>query len=121
MKKIWLIVLLTICFALFALTVMAGPDVRSEAINTIRAERIKAQMYFLAADALAGRDSGSSEGRIAANYFAADLMRLGLKPVGDNGTYFQNFDLVKARLDKENTWLKSKIRGVEKTFQIDHD
>ena len=100
---------------------IAGPDVPGEAVNTIRAETIKAQMYFLSADALGGRDSGSHEGRIAANYIAADFMRLGLKPVGDNGTYFQNFDLVKARLDKENTSLRSTIHGVEKTFQIDHD
>ena len=121
MKKIWLITLFSIGIVLVGLTAMASSDVRSEATDTIRAERIKAQMYFLSADALGGRDSGSSEGRIAANYIAADFMRLGLKPVGDNGSYFQNFDLVKARLDKESTSLKSRTHGVEKTFQIDHD
>jgi peptidase M28-like protein len=121
MKTFWAVTLLLISIAVLALRVIAGPDTRGEAVNTIRAEKIKAQMYFLSSDALGGRDSGSREGRIAANYIAADFMRLGLKPVGDNGTYFQNFDLVKARLDKENTSLKSTIHGVEKKYQIDHD
>jgi len=113
----FLVVLVALPFGRF----VAMPDSREEALNTIRAEEIKSKIYFLSSDAMGGRDSGSHEGRIAANYIAADFMRLGLKPVGDSGTYFQNFDLVKARLDKENTWLKSTIRGVGKTYQIDHD
>lgn len=121
MKNFWILTLLTLCTAWPAFRMIVETDSQGEALNTIRAEKIKAQMYFLAADALGGRDSGSPEGRIVANYIAADFMRLGLKPAGDNGTYFQNFDLVKARLDKENTWLKSSINSVAKTYQIDHD
>jgi peptidase M28-like protein len=121
MKNFWMAAVALICTAPLALSVFAGPDTPGDAANAIRADRMKAQMFFLAADALGGRDSGSHEGRIAANYIATDFMRLGLKPVGDNGTYFQNFDLVKASLDEENTTLKSSIRGVQKTFQINHD
>ena len=130
MKTFWMCTLILICTVSLALTVIAGPDTPntsdapdtpSDAAKTIRTDRIKGQMYFLSADALGGRDSGSPQGRIAANYIAADFMRLGLKPVGDNGTYFQNFDLVKGSLDTENTSLKSSIRGVQRTFQIDHD
>jgi hypothetical protein len=48
--------------------------------NLITTSDIKAQMYFLASDDMAGRDAGSLGGRIAANYIASEFARLGLKP-----------------------------------------
>lgn len=48
-------------------------------------------------------------------------MRLGLKPVGDNGTYFQNMDLVYGNLDRDHTTLTGKIAGVNHTFALNQD
>jgi hypothetical protein len=96
-------------------------DTTQRAVDSIRADEIKAHMYFLAADEMAGRDSGSREGRITANYIASQFMRLGLKPVGDGNTYFQNFDLVEAWPDNDNTEMKATFNGVEKTYQLGHD
>ena len=45
---------------------------------------------------MGGRDSLSLEGRIAAKYIAGFFHRYQLKPVGDGGTYFQNFPMVEA-------------------------
>lgn len=82
---------------------------------------IKAHMFFLASDQMAGRDAASPQAQIAADYIAAEFMRMGLKPVGDGDTYFQNFDMVIAPLDREKTSLKAKVGGSTKTYQMGHD
>jgi hypothetical protein len=91
------------------------------AVDLIRAEVMKAQMYFLASDDLQGRNAGSHEGHIAADYIASEFMRLGLEPVGDASTYFQNFDTVRATIDPANTTLEMRRGGLEKTYTYGHD
>lgn len=66
-------------------------------------------MYFLASDEMAGRDSLSHEGRIAAQYIAGFYHRYQLKPVGDGGTYFQNFPMVEAQIDRNASYLRARI------------
>ena len=46
-------------------------------------------MEFLAGDALNGRGSGTRDEWIAASYVAAQMRRLGLEPLGDDGGYVQ--------------------------------
>lgn len=82
-------------------------------LATIRADALKGHIYFLAAPEMAGRDSLSKEGRIAANYIAGFFYRAGLKPSGDNGTYFQNFPMVSALLDRSNTTMRARIGSRE--------
>ena len=50
---------------------------------------IRAHMSFLAADEMRGREAGSPEYDIAANYVAARFIEYGLTPAGGNGSYFQ--------------------------------
>ncbi len=66
-------------------------------------------MYFLASDEMAGRDSLSPEGRIAAQYIAGFYHRYRLKPVGDGGTYFQNFPMVEAHIDRSASYLRARV------------
>src|SRR5436190_20212207 len=80
-------------------------------LATIKADALKGHIYFLASDEMGGRDSLSHEGRIAAEYIAAFFHRAGLKPVGTNGTYFQNFPMVEAQPDRDHTYLRAKIAG----------
>lgn len=54
---------------------------------------IRAHMTFLADDAMRGREAGSPEYDIAANYVAARFMEYGLKPAGDGGRYMQRVPL----------------------------
>jgi hypothetical protein len=51
---------------------------------------------FLADDALRGRLAGSEGERCAAEYVAAEFRRLGLRPAGSEGTYFQSLSLASA-------------------------
>src|SRR5262245_4049838 len=76
-------------------------------LASIKADALKGHIYFLASDAMGGRDSLSQEGRIAAEYIAGFYHRAGLKPVGDNDTYFQNFPMTAGRIDREHTYLRA--------------
>lgn len=59
-------------------------------------ERLRADVYFLAADALEGRRAGTPGAAIAAAFVAERFRALGLRPVGDNGTYLQGLSFVAA-------------------------
>jgi membrane dipeptidase len=48
-----------------------------------------AHVAFLASDELKGRKAGTPEYRRAAEYVAAEMQKIGLKPGGDNGGWFQ--------------------------------
>lgn len=76
------------------------------------ATAIEAHMQFLAADALAGRDTGSNEHEIASLYIATQLQALGLKPAGDNGSYLQRVPLRKARLAQDSATFTLHVDGV---------
>lgn len=55
---------------------------------------MKAHVLFLASDAMRGREAGSPEYDIAANYVAAQFYAAGLRPAGDAGSYLQKVPLV---------------------------
>jgi Zn-dependent M28 family amino/carboxypeptidase len=61
---------------------------------SIDPEKIRAHVKFLSDDLLEGRYPGLRGGALAANYIATQFALYGLKPAGDNGTYFQNINFV---------------------------
>jgi Zn-dependent M28 family amino/carboxypeptidase len=77
---------LLIISLLFAVT-LSGQQSDKEAVLD---REIRAELGFLASDVLQGRGSGTRDELIAATYLASELMRLGLKPGGDNGSFIQN-------------------------------
>jgi Zn-dependent M28 family amino/carboxypeptidase len=60
----------------------------------IAAEKIRQHVKYLASDALEGRGTGQRGGDAAADYIATQFKSYGLKPAGENGTYFQSVPLV---------------------------
>ncbi len=65
----------------------------SDFMSTINAEGIRADLTVLAHDSLEGRDTGSEGLEKAASFLAQKYATLGLQPVGDEGSFFQHFDL----------------------------
>ena len=59
-------------------------------LNQIQPSGIRAHMNFLADDLLEGRGTGTRGYMLAAKYVATQFEGMGLKPAGENGTYFQN-------------------------------
>jgi Zn-dependent M28 family amino/carboxypeptidase len=56
--------------------------------------RIRAHVKFLSSDLLEGRGMGQRGSDIAAEYIATQFALDGLKPAGDQGTYFQEVPMV---------------------------
>src|SRR5690348_733600 len=56
--------------------------------------RIRAHVRFLSDDLLEGRGTGQRGGDLAARYIATQFALYGLKPAGDEGTYFQKVAMV---------------------------
>ncbi len=68
------------------------PDART-AMEELRKEPFRAHMAFLADDLLEGRGTGKRGHEIAARYVAAQFEAMGLKPAGQDGTYYQRVPL----------------------------
>ncbi|MEQ1948995.1 MAG: M28 family peptidase [Bryobacteraceae bacterium] len=71
-----------------------GAGLAHAQIDEISAERMRAHVRFLASDLLEGRGVGTRGGDLAAEYMATQFALAGLKPAGDNGTWYQKFTLV---------------------------
>ena len=76
---------------------------------------MKAHVMFLASDAMRGREAGSPEFDIAAQYVAAQFYAAGLRPGGDDGGYLQRVPLVGYKLaDKGNfVWTPRQGRAAD--------
>ena len=86
-------------------------------VEGITAEQMRNHLEFLASDELEGRDTPSRGLDIAAMYIASHLRQWGVKPAGDNGTYFQKFPLKRSKVDAQNTRLELN----KQTFTYDDD
>lgn len=64
---------------------------------------LKAHVQLLASDQLRGREAGTHEYDIAAEYVAAQMLGAGLKPAGEKG-WFQPLGLVTYRPAKKAKW-----------------
>ncbi len=53
--------------------------------------QITVDVVYLASDYLEGRETGTRGEQLAADYIANRFEELGLYPIGDNGTFFQEF------------------------------
>jgi len=78
----------------FAAAALAAPALRAQACPNAGAltrgvTGPLAHVRYLADDALQGRMAGTADERCAGDYIAAQLRRLGLRPGGEGGTFFQ--------------------------------
>lgn len=55
---------------------------------------LKSHIMFLASDQMRGREAGSAEYDIAAQYVASQFYEQGLRPAGDDGSYLQKVPLL---------------------------
>jgi hypothetical protein len=59
----------------------------------ITAGDLRTHLYVIADDSMAGREAGKRGNVMATDYIAAQVARLGLRPAGENGTFFQEVPL----------------------------
>ena len=78
-----------------------GNDVAPYNDSILEAD-LKADLFFFASDAMKGRQTATPENFLAAEYIKSKFERLGLKTVGPEGSYFQDYNLIQATLGEEN-------------------
>jgi hypothetical protein len=76
-----------------------GPATKAE----ISAGDLMTRLYKFADDTMMGRQVGTEWNIKGTAYIEAEVRRLGLKPGGENGTYFQNLPLILRRADSAST------------------
>src|SRR5437588_5224874 len=75
------------------LVAVPKPHPAAEIVRDFSASRYLEHVKYLASDELKGRGDGTPELDKAADYIAAQFRLWGLRPMGDNNTYFQNFEI----------------------------
>ena len=116
MKQVRTVTLLSL-----ALFVAVPLSLFAQSSPQITAAELQKHVKFLASDQLEGRRVGSKGANAAADYIANEMKSYGLKPIGDNGTYFQNFDFVAGIKLANNNNLSLSISGKSKNSVIDKD
>src|SRR5580698_8554494 len=89
------------------------PPAARSAASSIDAEKIRAHVRFLSLDLLEGRGPGTRGAELAAEYIATQFAVAGLKPAGENGTYFQSVPLYAVHTVED----KTKFSFVQATGQ----
>ncbi len=74
----------------------------------ISAERIKADVVYLASDRLEGRGPGTRGEELTTDHITAEFQKAGLKPVGARGTYLQPVPLVRVVTSPKSTLRATK-------------
>jgi Peptidase family M28/PA domain len=92
-----------------------------EFLQQIQPDALRAHMELLANDRMEGRGTGTRGFQLAANYIRAQFEEMGLKPAGDNGTYFQNIHFRQSELLRDQCSLVIKRNGSEQKLVLDKD
>jgi hypothetical protein len=77
-----------------------GPDKAPEN-DSILEDDLRADLFFLASDAMNGRRTDTPENRLAAEYLASRFRRMGLRPASGS-SFFHNYNLMTSTLGDEN-------------------
>ncbi len=84
--------------------------------GTVQAEDLKTWLTYLSSDELEGRATFSEGLGIAAAYLAQHLREMGVKPGGDNGSYFQRVKVLGVKSTNRST-LAVEVNGQTRTFK----
>jgi len=87
---------------LFAGILFCNAQTPTTGLLSIRSDELHEKVSYLASSAMKGRGDGAPELRLAADYIASVFKKNGVRPVGDNGTYFQSFRMFRAQLGSGN-------------------
>jgi len=114
--KIMLIVALLLSAPLFAQAPTAVPARLSPGIATIREDMLRADLTFLASDALQGRMSLQPGDDVAIQWIASEFAKAGLSP-GAEGSFLQPVDLIEYRSDRTQSFVGLRRSGSEKQWK----
>lgn len=104
---------------LLATSLLAAAQTRDRiatGFDDIQAAKIRADLTFLASDAMEGRMSLDRGSEVAIQWIASEFAKAGLKPLAGN-TYLQPVPLVEYKMDRAKTTLTLRAAGATKEFK----
>ncbi len=114
MKRFWIpsLLLLALASTGFSQKTTSAPALPAleRGLDAIKMENAKADLYFLADDAMGGRDTPSLEQKIAARYLRARLMRLGFEK-GFKDTFIHPYQLPQWGVNADETHMTFHVKG----------
>ena len=93
------------------------PPAVTRAMAAIREADLKRDLFAMAAPGMRGREGGTLDEMRASIWVADQYRALGLQPAGDEGTWFQWFDIVRTRVS--TTASRATIAGQPMTLYRD--
>ncbi len=90
-----------------------------EAATSITAATVFQRISVIAHDSMGGRNTPSPGLEKTAAYLAGMYERWGLKPAGDNGTWFQRYPLVRSRFDPAGSLMEVNEAGTVTRYRLD--
>jgi hypothetical protein len=82
------------------------PSIERPGFQQLRAADLKADLYFLASDALHGRMSLQPGDDVATQWVAAEFAKAGLQPAASSSSYLQAVRLIEFRGDRDASFLR---------------
>ena len=104
-----------------ALVVVVGNGLGAQSapkggINSIQEPALKEWLTYISSDELQGRATYTEGLGLAAGYIAQHLKQWGVKPAGDNGSYFQTVKVLSVRANSRSS-VTVEVNGASKTFK----
>jgi hypothetical protein len=93
------------------------PASLASGFNTIREDTLRAELTFLASDALEGRMSLQTGDEVAIQWIASEFAKAGLQPAA-HGSFLQPVELIEYRGDREHSSVALKRGGREKQWKF---
>ncbi len=84
--------------------------------TSISAADLGLRIETLSSDKFEGRAPGTPGGKMASQYIADEMRQAGLKPAGNNGTFFQNVELTEAMVLTDSSNMTIGLKGGDTTL-----
>ena len=108
-----------VCVAILAVVTILAAQSRAPEIDSIDKNEMRADLSFLASDAMRGRLTDTPTNVLAAEWIAARFERLGVTPGGPKGSYYQPYNLMKATLGTDNRLIVESDGGSARKYGQD--
>jgi hypothetical protein len=118
MRRVSILIAVSMCVAWSATpSPLRAQSTRSiatpAAYATIREADIRADLFAMAGDAMRGREAGTLDEMRASMWVADQFRRYGVQPMGEDGTYFQWFNMRRARISTASSSVRIGGRPFE--------
>ena len=94
---------------------------QNQTLNETGLIYLRSNLEVLASDLFEGRETATKGEQLAALFISNELAKYGVKPFGDDGTYFQFFDLMVKTVEPETELTIISNNGASKVLKLGDD